>query len=119
MPRETKRRNGRTDLSGRIGRELSKHDQGAASAYSGSLAGYGMDFGVIEDGSTVLDEVNDGYSLGAYGFEHYDYVRARWAGLANEDDLRDFGLLSELLLWVSRPLSLMCIARKRSRCGSG
>jgi len=44
-------------------------------------AGYGIDFGVLENGQTALVEVNDGYSLGSYGLEDHHYANliiARW-----------------------------------------
>lgn len=47
-------------------------------------AGYGIDFGVLTDGRTVLVEVNDGYSLNPYGLEAMEYselLEARWAQL--------------------------------------
>jgi hypothetical protein len=47
-------------------------------------AGYGIDFGLLDDGRTALVEVNDGYSLGSYGLEdaHYtDLIVARWVEL--------------------------------------
>lgn len=42
---------------------------------------YTLDFGVLEDGSTILIEVNDGWAIGNYGLEPLDYyyfVRNRW-----------------------------------------
>lgn len=54
------------------------HDSGAAPA------GYGIDFGVLDDGSTALVEANDGYALGAYGIDaepYTDLLLARWAQL--------------------------------------
>ena len=48
-------------------------------------AGYGIDFGVLSDGRTVLVEANDGYSLGSYSLNSVDYTRlleARWVELA-------------------------------------
>jgi hypothetical protein len=48
-------------------------------------AGYGIDFGVLTDGRTVLVEVNEGYSLNPYGLESMEYselLEARWAQLA-------------------------------------
>jgi hypothetical protein len=48
-------------------------------------AGYGIDFGVLMDGRTVLVEVNDGYALGAYGLNSVEYselLEARWVQLA-------------------------------------
>ena len=73
----------------------------AVIAYSSAPAGYGMDFGVTEDGRTLLVEVNDGYALGSYGLEYHAYARllsARWAELAGVDDPCDFGPLPEPLL---------------------
>ena len=49
-------------------------------------AGFGIDFGVLLDGRTVLVEMNDGYSLGSYGLNAVEYselLEARWAQLAN------------------------------------
>lgn len=48
-------------------------------------AGYAIDFGVLVDGSTVLVEVNPGYSLGSYGLNAVEYselLEARWIELA-------------------------------------
>lgn len=48
-------------------------------------AGYGIDFGVLSNGRTVIVEANDGYSLGSYGLNSVDYTRmleARWFELA-------------------------------------
>jgi hypothetical protein len=46
--------------------------------------GYGIDFGVLEDGRTALVELNDGYGLGNYGLSSDDYLSlclARWQQL--------------------------------------
>jgi hypothetical protein len=54
---------------------------------SSALAGYGMDFGTLTDGRTVLVEVNDGYSLGSYGLSSVEYselLEARWVQLVSE-----------------------------------
>ena len=40
----------------------------AIAAYTSAPAGYAADFGVTDKGETLLIEVNDGYSIGAYGF---------------------------------------------------
>jgi hypothetical protein len=51
---------------------------------SAAPAGYGIDFGVLTSGQTVLVEANDGYSLGPYGLEATDYaelLEARWLQL--------------------------------------
>jgi hypothetical protein len=57
----------------------------AVSDYSRiGLAGYGIDFGVLTNGQTVLVEVNEGYSLGPYGLESTEYaelLEARWLQL--------------------------------------
>lgn len=48
-------------------------------------AAFGIDFGVLTDGRTVLVEVNEGYSLNPYGLEAMEYselLEARWAQLA-------------------------------------
>jgi hypothetical protein len=42
---------------------------------------YTLDFGVLEDGRTILVEANDGWATGNYGLEPYDYYifcRNRW-----------------------------------------
>jgi len=49
-------------------------------------AAYGIDFGVLTDGRTVLVEVNEGYSLNPYGLESMEYaelLETRWVQLAN------------------------------------
>ena len=50
---------------------------------------FAMDFGVTDDGRTLLIEVNDGYSLGCYGLFCIDYAKllsARWAQLTQTKD---------------------------------
>lgn len=45
---------------------------------------YTLDFGVLEDGSTILIEFNDGWAIGNYGLDPVDYylfVRDRWLQL--------------------------------------
>lgn len=57
---------------------LAYHASGAAPA------GYGIDFGVLDDGRTALIEANDGYALGAYAIDagpYTDLLLARWAQL--------------------------------------
>ena len=57
----------------------------ALQSYVNAPAGYGIDFGVLSDGRTVLVEANDGYSLGSYNLNSVDYSRvleARWLELA-------------------------------------
>lgn len=51
---------------------------------AGAPAGFGIDFGVLTDGRTVLVEVNEGYSLNPYGLEATEYaelLEARWTQL--------------------------------------
>lgn len=43
--------------------------------------GYGIDFGVLQNGETALIEWNDGYALGSYGIDdelYTDLIIARW-----------------------------------------
>lgn len=54
---------------------------------SDAPAGYAIDFGVLDDGRTVLVEVNPGYSLGSYGMNSVEYselLEARWLELAEQ-----------------------------------
>ena len=54
----------------------------ALGAFTGAPAGYSADFGVTEDGRTLLVEVNDGYSLGSGGLVanlYAELLEARWA----------------------------------------
>lgn len=53
----------------------------AVAAYADAPSGYGIDFAVLEDGQTVLVEVNEGFSLGCYGLPSLPYsslIEARW-----------------------------------------
>lgn len=57
-------------------------------AYQDSPVAYGIDFGVTDKGDTILIEANDGYSLGPYGFDSYNYTRMmilRWKELMRLD----------------------------------
>ena len=61
----------------------------AVSNYRSAPAGYAMDFGVTEDGRTLLVEVNDGYALGCYGADPIQYAKllsARWCELVGIHD---------------------------------
>jgi ATP-grasp domain, R2K clade family 2 len=61
----------------------------AIAAYTSAPAGYAADFGVTDKGETLLIEVNDGYSIGAYGLFSADYARllaARWAQMTGSRD---------------------------------
>lgn len=56
-------------------------------------AGCALDFGVTDDGRTLLVEVNDGYSVGCYGLASVEYAKvlsARWSELTGTDDETDF-----------------------------
>jgi hypothetical protein len=56
----------------------------AIAAYTGAPAGHSADFGVLDDGRTVLVEVNDGYALGCGGLLsslYAELLRARWEEL--------------------------------------
>ena len=56
----------------------------AVAAYHGAPAGYALDVGVVEDGRTLLVEVNDGYAIGSYGLPPLRYaalIAARWEQL--------------------------------------
>ena len=42
---------------------------------------YTLDFGILENGKTILIEVNDAFAIGNYGLEPSDYyyfIRNRW-----------------------------------------
>ena len=57
----------------------------AIAAFRSAPAAYGIDFGVLSNGKTVLVEANDGYSLGSCSLNSVDYTQmleARWAELA-------------------------------------
>jgi len=57
--------------------------EAAVKAWKGPRA-YALDFGVTDDGRTLLVEANDGYSLGCYGLQPEIYARfieARWEEL--------------------------------------
>jgi len=50
-------------------------------AWKDAPVAYGLDFGVLDDGQTVLIEANDAYALGSYGLNSYDYTKMlilRW-----------------------------------------
>ena len=75
----------------------------AVSEYKSAPAAYAIDFGVTDDGRTLLIEVNDGYALGSYGLFYPDYSKllsARWAELTNTTDECDF--MSERFDWYGR-----------------
>lgn len=67
----------------------------AVNSFETAPKGYAMDFGVTEDGRTLMIEVNDGYALGCYGLLYINYAKllsARWAELTNTKDECAFDL---------------------------
>ena len=65
----------------------------AVAAYTDAPAGYSLDVGRTADGRTLVVEVNDGYSLGAYGLTPLSYAKllsARWAQMTGTTDYCDF-----------------------------
>ncbi|MCQ2499368.1 MAG: ATP-grasp domain-containing protein [Lachnospiraceae bacterium] len=65
----------------------------AVKRYTTAPNGYAIDFGLTDDGRTLLVEVNDGYALGSYGLYYPEYAKllsARWAELTNTQDECDF-----------------------------
>ena len=69
--------------------------------YTTIPAACAMDFGVTDDGRTLLVEVNDGFSVGSYGLESIAYAKfleSRWAELTGTEDACDFA--NECALWV-------------------
>ena len=64
----------------------------AVEDFTKAPAGCALDFGVTEDGRTLLIEVNDGMALGCYGLPGEAYARllsARWAELNGTEDALD------------------------------
>jgi len=54
---------------------------GAVRDYVGAPVAYSIDFGVTDEGSTLLVECNDAYSLGPYGFDSFNLTKMfirRW-----------------------------------------
>ncbi len=59
----------------------------AVKAWPDGPAGYGIDFGVVADGRTLLVEVNEGFSLGCLGLRPRLYsqiLEARWVELVGD-----------------------------------
>ena len=66
-----------------------KEIENAVKEFTSAPAGYAIDFGLTDDGRTLLIEVNDGYALGCYGLFYIDYAKllsARWAELTGTED---------------------------------
>lgn len=62
--------------------------QSCVNSYESAPIAYSIDFGVTDDGKTILIEANDGYSLGPYGFDSYNYTRMmilRWKQIMRLD----------------------------------
>ena len=56
---------------------------------------YAIDFGVIDDGKTLVVEVNASCCIGSYGLDVIKYAKfrsARWAELTNTEDECAFDL---------------------------
>jgi hypothetical protein len=65
----------------------------AVASWGEKPRGCALDFGVDEQGRTLLVEVNDGFALGAYGLPPLLYARllsARWTELTGARDFCDF-----------------------------
>ena len=63
--------------------------------YHSQPAGFSLDIGVDKNSTTMLVEINEGYSLGAYGLFATDYAKllsARWAELTKTNDECSFDL---------------------------
>lgn len=61
----------------------------AIKDFKNSPISYSLDFGVTDDGRTLLIEANDSHSLGNYGLAPFQYARiisSRWAELTNTND---------------------------------
>lgn len=71
-------------------------------------AGYALDIGVTDKGETLVVEVNDGYSLGAYGLDPLLYAKllsARWSELMHVkdpfgDDIDQYWRLTKEEYWA-------------------
>ena len=64
----------------------------AVREYISIPAACSLDFGVTEEGNTILIEMNDGFSIGAYGLNdelYSKFLMARWAELLNIPDPLD------------------------------
>jgi len=61
----------------------------ALKNYTSAPKGFAMDFGLTNTGETLLVEINDGFSLGAYGLAPIEYAKllsARWAEITKSTD---------------------------------
>lgn len=67
--------------------------QSAIKVWKDAPAAYGLDFGLTDKGEYLLVEVNDGHSLGTYGFGAISYAKflsARWAEMTGTKDWVNF-----------------------------
>lgn len=63
--------------------------QAMVSRYRQGPAGYALDVGVVEDGRTLLVEINDSYATGAYGLApalYASFIEARWEQLRQQQN---------------------------------
>jgi hypothetical protein len=63
--------------------------EAAVAAWSDRPRGCALDFGLDDQGRTLLIEANDGFALGSYGLPPRDYARllsARWSELTGSHD---------------------------------
>ncbi len=71
----------------------------AIKDYPEMPAGCSLDFGVTDDGRTLLIEMNDGMALGCYGLPDKAYallLAARWNELTETDDaFKDYDYINE------------------------
>ena len=59
----------------------------AVAAYHSAPAGYALDFGITDEGKTLLVEVSDGYALASFGLKSRLYMQillARWQELTKD-----------------------------------
>jgi hypothetical protein len=61
--------------------------KGAVASFTDGPIAYALDFGITEDGRTLLVEANDFFALGSYGLPGIDYCHAlvdRWLQMVGE-----------------------------------
>jgi hypothetical protein len=67
--------------------------ENAVASYINSPKAYALDFGLTDDGRTLVVEANEGYSIGSYGLFYVEYAKlisTRWCELTGQRDLCDF-----------------------------
>ncbi|WDI43204.1 ATP-grasp domain-containing protein [Bremerella sp. P1] len=70
----------------RLSRAVVEDAVGTLASSGIGMTSYGIDFGTLTTGETALIELNDGFSLGAYGIGPEDYtdlVTSRWLELVS------------------------------------